>query len=182
MKTALLVIDMQMLMQENIDKGRDYTSHEIKTHIPALLSAFRAAGKPVFHIRHQQSEKMAHVYPNKESFYPMPCAEAIKGETVLYKTTSSAFASTDLADRLRKEGISRLIITGGVAAFCINSTVRAGKDLGFDVVIVKDALLSFDLPASNLSAQQILDTTTAILAAGFGPVVDTETVLRSYIS
>ncbi|MFT8452117.1 MAG: cysteine hydrolase family protein [Zymomonas mobilis] len=181
MKTALLVIDMQMLMQENIDKGRDYTSDKISINIPALLSAFRAADKPVFHIRHQQSEKMAQVYPNKESFYPMPCAEAVKGETVLYKTTSSAFASTDLAERLHKEGISRLVITGAVAGFCVNSTVRAAKDLGFEVVVVKDALLSFDLPAYNLSAQQILDTTTALFAAGFGAVVDTQTVLKSYI-
>lgn len=85
MKTALLVVDMQMLMQENIDKGRDYTSDTIKTHIPALLSAFRAAGKPVFHIRHQQDEKMSEIYPQKESYQAMPCAEAIEGETVYIK-------------------------------------------------------------------------------------------------
>ncbi|AEH63138.1 cysteine hydrolase family protein [Zymomonas mobilis] len=181
MKTALLVVDMQMLMQENIDKGRDYTSDKIKTHIPALLSAFRAAGKPVFHIRHQQDEKMSEIYPQKESYQAMPCAEAIEGETVLYKTTSSAFASTDLTDRLRKAGISHLVIVGAVAAFCVNSTVRAGKDLGFEIVVVKDALLSFDLPTYNLSAQQILDMTTAILAAAFATVVDTKSALTSYI-
>ncbi|WP_437616581.1 hypothetical protein [Erwinia sp. V71] len=47
MTTALIIIDMQMLMQERISNGRDCVNRHAPENIDALLTAFRAAGKPV---------------------------------------------------------------------------------------------------------------------------------------
>ena len=57
----------------------------------------------------------------------MACARERPGETVLVKTTSSAFPSTSLETHLRERGIARLFVVGAVAGFCVNSTVRSAS-------------------------------------------------------
>lgn len=111
-------------------------------------------------------------------FPPMPCAEAEKGEAVFVKRTSSAFASTDLADHLRRNGITQLVVAGAVAGFCVNSTVRAGADLGLNMTVARDAVLGFGLPFADLSARTIFDVTMAHLQADFAQVADTAEILR----
>ena len=89
------------------------------------------------------------------------------------------FASTELAAHLHANGITELVVTGAVAGFCINSTVRAGADLGFDMTVVEDAVIGFGLPGAGLSARAIFDVTMAHLAADFANVTDTAAVLNS---
>lgn len=109
----------------------------------------------------------------------MPCAEALGDEPVFIKQTSSAFASTDLAAHLQQNGITDLVVTGAVAGFCVNSTVRNGSDLGFTMTVVQDAVIGFDLPKTALSAQVIFDVTMAHLQAEFARLEDTETELNA---
>jgi ureidoacrylate peracid hydrolase len=56
---------------------------------------------------------------------------------------SSGFANTDLDLQLKKHGIHRLIVIGLLAHTCLESTVRFGMELGYDVAVVKDATASF---------------------------------------
>lgn len=131
--------------------------------IARLAAASRAAGVPVVHVRHRAAEGPFH--PADPSSAPMPCAEALPGEAVFEKMTSSAFASTDLEAHLRGAGISRLVIAGAVAGFCVSSTTRAACDLGFDCVLVRDAVLGFALP--GVSARALFDAHMAVLGADF---------------
>ena len=107
----------------------------------------------------------------------MPCAQEREGEPIFIKTSSSGFATTDLADYLRNAGISHLVVIGAVAGFCVNSTVRAGSDPGVRMCVVRDAVLGFDLPSANLSARAIFDVTIGLLEADFAKVIDTRTAL-----
>jgi len=70
-------------------------------------------------------------------------------------------------------------VTGAVAGFCVNSTVRAGADLGFSMVVVRDAVIGFDLPAAGLSARLIFDVTMAHLEADFARVVESAALLSA---
>lgn len=108
----------------------------------------------------------------------MPCAKAIEGEPIFLKRTSSGFASTDLEAYLRENGITDLLVTGGVAGYCVNSTVRAGADLGFNMTVVGDAVITFDLP--GLSARTIFDVTMAHLESDFAKIVDSAAVLAAW--
>ena len=175
--TALIIIDMQMDMQQRIDAGRDHVNGDAPEKIAALAAAFRAKGQPVLHIRHAESNPASPFYAEAPGYQPMPCGKEAGNEPVFVKNTSSGFASTDLAAHLNKTGITDLVVTGAVAGFCVNSTVRAGADLGFNMTVVRDAVLGFDLPSANLSAQTIFDVTMAHLEADFARVVDTETLL-----
>ncbi|WP_313618319.1 isochorismatase family protein [Agrobacterium sp.] len=176
-KTALIIIDMQMDMQQRIEAGRDHVNGDAPEKITALATAFRAKGHPVLHIRHAENNPASSFHPDAPGYQPMPCAEEAGAEPIFVKNTSSGFASTDLAEYLRSNGIEDLVVTGAVAGFCVNSTVRAGADIGFRMTVVRDAVLGFDLPSANLSAQTIFDVTMAHLEADFARVVDTKTLL-----
>ncbi len=175
---ALVIIDMQMVMQHRIEAGWDHVNPEAPIRIEELSRAFRQNGLPVIHIRHRDDNAASPLHADAAGYPPMRCAEALEGEPVFLKRTSSGFASTDLADYLRENGIADLVVTGAVAGFCVNSTVRAGADLGFNMTVVRDAVVGFGLPSANLSARNIFDVTMAHLEADFAKVVDASMVLR----
>jgi nicotinamidase-related amidase len=177
MGKALLIIDLQMAMQHRIDDGRDHVNPEAPARVAALAAAFRRKGWPVIHVRHQDADPASPFHPDAPGCRPMPCAEAQGNEPVFVKRTSSAFASTDLADYLRRIDCAELVVTGAVAGFCIDSTVRAGADLGFRMTVVRDAILGFDLPARQLSARSVFDVAMALLDSDFAEMVDTSAVL-----
>lgn len=179
MTTALVIIDMQMMMQQRIDAGRDCVNPDASTHVAELAGAFRQKRWPVIHIRHRDDDPASPLHPEAPGYPPMPCAEALDDEPVFLKRTSSGFASTDLEAYLRKKLITDLVVIGAVAGFCVNSTVRTGADLGFKMTVASDAVIGFDLPSANLPALTIFDVTMAHLGAGFAEVVETSSVLET---
>ncbi|MGB6008130.1 isochorismatase family protein [Castellaniella sp.] len=176
---ALLIIDMQKEMQHRIDSGRDHVDPQAPARIAALAAAFRAQGRPIIHVRHRDEDPASPFHPLAPGYPAMPCAQDRDGEPVFLKRTSSAFASTDLQAHLHARGITDLVVTGAVAGFCVNSTVRAGADLGFRMTVVRDAVLGFDLPSDRLSARTVFDVTMALLAADFVEIVDAASILSA---
>nr|WP_303048859.1 isochorismatase family protein [Phaeobacter sp. HF9A] len=172
-----MIIDMQMEMQHRILKGQDCVNPDAGARIATLAAQFRHNGWPVLHIRHRDDDPSSPLHRDAAGFAPHPCDTALPHEPVFEKQASSGFASTDLAAWLTAQGISDLVVTGAVAGFCVNSTVRAGADLGFNMTVVRDAVLGFALPAANLSAQVIFDVTMAHLAADFATLVESKALL-----
>lgn len=176
-QTALLIIDMQVDMQLRIDAGYDHIHGDAGAVIERLAEQARRAGVPVIHVRHSEADPDSPFHPSAPGFPPLPCDREQAGEAVFIKTSSSAFATTGLEAHLRHKGIERLIVTGAVAGFCVTSTVRAASDLGFQVTVVREAVLGFGLPHAGLSARQIFDVSLGLLAADFAQVVDAEAAL-----
>lgn len=170
---------MQMEMQRRLDAGRDCVNGDAPSRIAALAAAYRERGLPVLHVRHRDDDPATPMHADAAGYPPMPCAAAFGNEPVFIKQTSSAFASTNLAAHLQQQGITELVVTGAVAGFCVNSTVRNGSDLGFTMTVAQDAVIGFDLPEAALSAQVIFDVTMAHLQADFARLVDTETELKT---
>lgn len=175
MTTALLLIDMQADMQARIDAGRGHANPDTAEHVAALAAGFRAAGRPVLHVRHAASDPASPFHPDAPGHAPMPCAEAAPGEAVFVKSTSSAFPSTRLEAHLRAEGIDEIVVAGAVAGFCVASTVRDAADRGFRMAVAGDAVLSFALP--GLPAQTVLEVTLGLLGADFARIVMTREIL-----
>jgi nicotinamidase-related amidase len=176
---TLVIVDMQMEMQRRIDAGADTVNPDAPERIAAIASAFRQRGWPVVHVRHVAGDPASSFHPAAAGYPAMACAEAQDGEPVFLKTTSSAFASTDLADHLRNRGLKELVLVGAVAGFCVNSTVRSGADLGFRMTVVSDAVMGFSLPGAGRSAREIFDVTMALLEADFAQAVNTATLLET---
>jgi nicotinamidase-related amidase len=61
---------------------------------------------------------------------------------VLNKTRYSAFAEPHLAAHLQQRGADGLIITGSETDVCVLATVLGAVDLGYRVIVVRDAICS----------------------------------------
>lgn len=66
---------------------------------------------------------------------------------------SSGFANTDLDLQLKKHGIHRLIVMGLLAHTCVEATVRFAAELGYEVIMIKDATADY----SDLEMQAALE-------------------------
>jgi nicotinamidase-related amidase len=69
-----------------------------------------------------------------EELQPLPA------ERVVEKPGFSSFVGTDLDAWLKERGIRSLILTGVTANVCVLSTLYAAVDLGYDCLVVRDAV------------------------------------------
>jgi nicotinamidase-related amidase len=88
---------------------------------------------------------------------------------------SSGFANTDLDLQLKKHGIHKLIVTGLIAHTCVEATVRYAAELGYEVMVVKDATADY----SNVEMHAALDVNLPNYASA---IVTTNEVLDSISS
>ncbi|MCC5895662.1 MAG: cysteine hydrolase [Alkalibacterium sp.] len=87
-----------------------------------------------------------HLYGELEVLY-----QSIKEEQTVYytdKTRYSAFKGTDLEMKLRERGITELHLVGVCTDICVLHTAVDAYNMGFDLVIYKDAVASFN-PAGH---------------------------------
>lgn len=68
-------------------------------------------------------------------------------ENVIYidKTRYSAFAGTNLAQKLRERGVTEVHLIGVCTDICVLHTAVDAYNLGFSIVVHRDAVASFNL-------------------------------------
>jgi nicotinamidase-related amidase len=138
---ALLMIDVQKAIDQPAWGVRNNPLAE--ANMAALLGAWRATGRPIYHVRHHSTEPQSHYragQPGNE-FKPeaMPCA----GEPVIAKRTNSAFIGTGLEATLRAAGVETLVVAGVITNNSVEATVRMAGNLGFETFVVEDACFTF---------------------------------------
>ena len=94
---------------------------------------------------------------------------------VINKHVYSPWLEPDLHKRLQKQGVTTLIISGGETDVCVLATVLGAVDLGYRVVLAKDALCS----SSDEAHDSAIDLYHQRYAAQVEPV-ETETILRNW--
>lgn len=146
--------------------------------IAELLSAFREAKLPVFHIRHRGTCP-ASLFQG-EACDPKPEAREREGEPVLFKTVNSAFIGTCLEGRLRTAGVGTVVICGATSNHCVETTTRMAGNLGYDTRFVRDATWTFDRtgPDGQLhTAAAIQAMTDANLSGEFAEIVTSAEIM-----
>ena len=177
---ALLVIDLQKAI-DHPDWGQR-NNPEAEQNVAALLGAWRAAGRPVYHVRHDSTEPASHYRPRQPGHEFKPEAQPVAGETVVAKRTNSAFIGTGLEAKLRDRNQSLLIVAGVITNNSVESTVRMAGNLGFDTFLVEDACFTFgrkDWTGRFRSAAEVHAMSLANLDGEYCIVVRTGDVLRA---
>ncbi|GAB1822862.1 cysteine hydrolase family protein [Herbidospora sp. RD11066] len=130
-RSAFLALDYVTYIVENF-------SHDpaVVEHASAALDSARAEGLPVFHVVPE---------PMREQIHPTLAPR--EGETVLGKTSMSAFATTDLHSRLQEAGVGRIVIGGVATSGTVLSTTRWARDIGYEVAVCADACADPDAGA-----------------------------------
>jgi gluconolactonase len=65
-------------------------------------------------------------------------------DTVLLKQRVNAFYGTSLDIKLRGLGVEKILVSGALTNLSVESTIRYGADVGYEMVLVQDACSSFD--------------------------------------
>ncbi|HMD71318.1 MAG TPA: cysteine hydrolase family protein [Bryobacteraceae bacterium] len=175
---ALLVIDVQKAIDH--PGWGERNNPEAERNIAALLHAWRASGRPIYHIRHDSTEPASHYRPGQPLHDFKPEAAPAPGETVIAKRTNSAFIGTDLEARLRSAGHTTLAVAGVITNNSVEATVRMAGNLGFDTFLVEDAAFTFgrsDWDGTFRTAAEVHAMSLANLDGEYCTVVRTAQIL-----
>ena len=148
----------------------------------ALLEAWRKAGRPIVHVRHDSVMEGSSLAPGAEGNLFRPGFEPQDGEPLVTKSVNSAFIGTDLDLRLRRLGARRVVAFGISTDMCVSTTVRTGSNMGWDMVLAADACDCFDLPDGNggvIPAETVQAAHVATLGFEFCRVMSTADLLKA---
>ena len=177
---ALVVIDFQRAIDHPSWGVRN--NPDAEKNIAALLHAWRRTGRPVYHIRHDSREPASHYRPGQPGHDFKPEAQPQPQETVIAKTTNSAFIGTDLESRLRQVGHTLLVVAGVITNNSVEATVRMAGNLGFDTYLVEDAAFTFgrfDWHGTWRAADQVHAMSLANLDGEYCSIVGTRQILEA---
>ena len=134
-----------------------------------VLDKFRKEGKTVIHIRHNFK---AFAGINK-AVKPLP------GEKVIHKDYPSSFLGTDLEEQLKEKKIGKLVVVGMMSHMCVDTTVRACQDHGYEVTVIEDACTtqSLKFKGEKIPAETVHKAFMASLDGMFAKVVSLEDYL-----
>ncbi|GAA4265767.1 cysteine hydrolase family protein [Frondihabitans peucedani] len=145
MTRALLLIDLQL----DYFPGGAFPLVEPEAAVAAaaaVLETVRTAGDPVFHAFHIAEDPEAGFFrrgtPGVEIH---PDVTPRESERVFEKHEPNSFLGTGLQAALTEACVDQLVVVGMMTSMCVDSTVRAASDLGFEVVVVPDACAAPDL-------------------------------------
>lgn len=174
--STLIIIDAQneyatgILKTANVDQTRKA--------IADLLAKYRSEGdgSNIVHVVHEVPAGAPVFTPNTalaqefEELTPKP------NEKVVTKNFPSSFAKTDLNAYLQGLGDvgKKIVLVGYMAHVCVSTTARAGSELGYDVLVAKDAVGDRDIPGVN--AEQLVSVVLNELGDAFATIVSGEEI------
>lgn len=141
-ETALLVIDAQKGVNMHDHWGGQCghrNNPQSEQRIAELLAAWREARLPIFFTLHDSREDASPLKLSLESGKSMPGLEPRPGEVVVVKDVNSGFTGTSLELKLRRCGVSRVVVAGYFTNMCVETTVRAAGNMGYDTYLAHDA-------------------------------------------
>lgn len=148
MKTyALLVIDVQQAMTEGEHPHIIQTVQKIND----LIRFAKTKEIPTYYVRHieEGSEFDLNAPTSRLSEHLL-----YFGNDVILKHYKNAFKKTNLHALLQAQKIDTVIVVGFQTEYCISSTIKGAKELGYDVLIPKECQNTFDRP--NMTKEKIL--------------------------
>lgn len=148
--TALVAIDLQQGIVAN--SVAPHSAEDVVERTKALAAMFRKAGAPVVwvHVGFAKGEA-----PSSRADQPSLPADGLPadftklvdglqqdGDITVLKRHWGAFTGTDLDLHLRRRGVKTIVLTGIATNFGVESTLRSGWELSYDMVVVEDACTS----------------------------------------
>lgn len=172
MQEALIIIDVQ---NDYFPGGTCelWNVYEAENKIKMLIGESRSLGRPIIYIQH--------INPPDETFflegtYGCEISERIKPlpeDKIIVKYYPNSFLETELDFYLKEKCIKKLIVCGMMTHMCVDTTVRAAMDYGYEVDLVADACATMDLEISGeiIPAQVVQKAFIVSLAGVFANII-----------
>jgi nicotinamidase-related amidase len=159
-------------------------SNEAAAQAKALLLAFRERSLPVFHIQHISTRPNATFFlPNTTGAEIHSSVQPVAGEPIIQKHFPNSFRETTLLEHLRAANIKKLVIAGAMTHMCVDTTVRAAADLGFECLLAQDACATRALQFSDhrVEAAQVQTAYLAALNGLFAQVLPAQEIIAHHL-
>jgi nicotinamidase-related amidase len=103
------------------------------------------------------------------------------GETLVAKHFPNSFRETILLDQLKKANAASVAVCGAMSHMCIDATVRAACDLGFQCRVAQDACATRALTfgQETVPAVKVHAAFMAALSAAYAQVLSTEELIQT---
>lgn len=178
MKTALLLIDIQ---NDYFPGGKMELvgAEEAARQARELLQCFREHNSYHVHIQHESIRPGATFFlRGTDGIAIHDLVAHFEGEPLVVKHFPNAFRETNLLAMLKENNIERLVICGMMTHMCVDATVRAAADLGFQVLVAADACATRDLSydETTIPAGQVHKAFLAALKS-YGQVLNTSELI-----
>jgi len=177
-RAVLLPIDMQRGFDEPGWPRR--WNKDVDANGLALIAEWRAAGRPIIHVRHDSIEPGSTLAPGAPGNDFRPGFGPRGEEPLITKSVNSAFIGTDLDLQLKRLGAKHVIAFGISTDMCVSTTIRTGANMGWDMILVPDACDCFDLPdgaGATISAEEVQRAHVATLAFEFCRTLSTSELI-----
>lgn len=182
MKTALVIIDVQ----NDYFSGGKWELHKADAALgntQRILAAFREKKLPVIHIQHiSNGPNAAFFAPDTYGALIHANLTPIEGESHIIKHAPNSFFETGLADTLKSQSITDIVICGMMSHMCVDTTTRACRDHGLNATLIEDACAARDLNYNNkiIPAETVHDVFMASLNGTFANVIKTEEFITRF--
>ncbi|MDD2901410.1 MAG: cysteine hydrolase family protein [Syntrophales bacterium] len=182
MATALLLIDLQ---NDYFPGGKMELEGSLEASLRAreILTFSREKGWPLVHIQHIAARPGATFFlPGTEGVKIHQHVEPLPGEVIFPKNYPNSFRNTPLLDHLINQQVGKIVVCGMMTHMCVDATVRAAFDYGFNVTVVHDACATRDLTFGDqtIPATQVHGAFLAALGFIYAKVVSTADFLRNF--
>jgi nicotinamidase-related amidase len=180
MATALLLIDIQ---NDYFPGGTMEVTGSLAASRRAreILARFREKRRPVVHIQHVATRPGAtFLLPGTPGAEIHGNVEPLAKEVVFQKNYPNSFRGTPLLDHLRDNGVAKVVVAGMMTHMCVDATVRAAFDYGFEVTVVHDACATRSLAFQGITvaAAEVQAAFLAALSVPYARMVSAEEFLR----
>jgi nicotinamidase-related amidase len=179
MKKALILVDFQ----NDYFEGGTMTLNGITEALKNANLLIKEAKKnnwKIYTIQHFSTRKGATFFLPNTKGVELHNDLDTKDTTIIKKNYPNSFRDTILKDELNQKNISELIICGAMTHMCIDTTVRAGFDLGYKITLAHDACATKDLQfkGKTIKAQDVHFSFVSALANVFCEVKETEQIIN----
>ncbi|RXJ65458.1 isochorismatase [Halarcobacter ebronensis] len=180
---ALLLVDFQNDYFSSY-KGAKFPldkCEEASLNAAKILAKFREKKYNIVHIRHEKDSENATFF-KKDTIGAQIHNNVVPkaNEKIITKNFPNSFLYTDLKEYLDKLGIKKLIIVGAMSHMCIDATVRAASDLGYDCTVVSDSCATKSLQYATVEIPSLFvhATIMAALEFAYSKVINTDKLLE----
>lgn len=181
MSTALIIVDIQ---NDYFANGNMELVNPDKAAANAakVLESFRKNNKEnIFHVQHIAADPaMGFFLPNTKGAEIHETVHPLENESIIIKHFPNSFLQTDLESNLRENGVTKVVVVGMMTHMCIDATVRAAVDLGFETTLIEDACATLDLSyeGKDIPAEQAHYAFVSALNGMYCSVTSSEDFLK----
>ena len=175
-RLALIVIDLQIGMFDGVKFPPLVGAAPVLANVRRLIDWARARQAPVIFVRHDGAahEALAPAAPG----WPLhPDLGRRDNEAIISKSVGDAFATSDLASRLRVLDVGCLVLCGAQTDACVGDTLAGALREGFGVIVAADAHATWDWAGET--AAQIVARHNIVFAKDAAGVVSTAEIVAA---